>query len=1198
MAIDELVERIRLYNQKQVWLHGYFAPFLLAYVVTFYLWLFRYGFYAYFEEFCMILALLGVLQTIAVLLCIWFISIRCFLTCSQVRDPYKATLAMVIPTPNNGSAELVPLHKVVSEDGHYKMWLEFQKSKYILDSAERKDFAAIEFPDHLEFVHYQKSTGYSDPSDFSAALEHYGANSMQMVIPSFMELFWERATAPFFVFQMFCILLWCMDEFWYYSLFTSALLVTFEATLVQHQLRNMQEIRKMGNAPYMINVRFSFQPNVVAPFLDLQVYRNLKWVKVSTEELVAGDIISIGRSQQGCPVPCDILLLRGPCIVDESLLTGESVPQMKEPIEALDPNHALDMDADGRLHVLYGGTKIVQHTGPPKNTSGIKAPDNGCIGYVLRTGFSTSQGRLLRTILYGVKRITANNRETFFFILFLLVFALCAALYVWMKGEHPKASFGSFAERFCSGIEDVERSRYKLMLECALILTSVIPPELPIELSLAVNHSLISLHKLGIFCTEPFRVPFAGKLDICCFDKTGTLTTDNLVVEGLTGIKASKEIVPLQEAPQESIRVLVTCHSLVQLETELIGDPLEKACLAGSEWILTRQDTVIPSKSKQVPLHICHRYHFSSSLQRMSVIASYIPTGTSDMMYFVAVKGSPEVLKSRFVNAPENYDEVYESMTLEGARVLALGYKHLGQRSHQAIRDMTRDEVENGLDFVGFVIISCPLKPDSKAVVETIQHSGHKVSIITGDNPLTACHVAKELRFIQDKADHKIIILEQPNDDRIDWCWRSLDKSIQVPMVPIQGAKYLTDNFHLCLTGAELIIIMLKRQGIVTLMCGDGTNDVGALKHADVGKRFFHNVLPHVNLATFVGLRINGNCLGVALLSHPMPKERKRATSKGIDSKGAENSSTSKSDKFMPTNVAKRPPHAVLRKAVRMSQGVNSSSKLQEILKNIEEENPSFVRLGDASVAAPFTSKYSSIQSICHVIRHGRCTLVTTLQMFKILALNALVQAYSQSVLYLDGIKFSDTQATVQGLLLVACFFFISRSKPLHKLAKQRPLPNIFNVYTLLTVSLQFAVHFFSLVYLVKMAHNVDRVEKPAKIDDKFSPNLVNTTVYLMSVFLQTCNFAVNYHGHPFMESLMENKSLLYSLLLSGGIVVTIAAGFMPEMVTSFELVPLPAEFRRTVLMAIALDLIGCYLIDKLCALLFGEVRSAAKRIF
>ena len=343
---NEEIASIKPYRFKHFLLHLNIGPFFLAYLTWFLTWFSHFGVDEYPELGLIITALIAIMQIVVCLFCYWFVEVRVFMQCYKVNDPDKAEVVQVTPTPNNGFAELVYLHRkfTVKEDDFSKpaekiTWFNFQKTKYILDTKEKKQFREIEFPINNTLSFYLESKGYaSSEQQIREATFYYDLNKMVMDIPQFIELFIERATAPFFVFQVFCVLLWCLDEYWYYSVFTLFMLVSFECTLVQQQLKNMQLIRQMGNKPFKI-----------------MVYRMRKWIRINSDELLPGDICSVSRNygqsnnsssggQQAnanaaqanfeYTLPCDMLLLRGQCIINESMLTGESVPVIKEPIES------------------------------------------------------------------------------------------------------------------------------------------------------------------------------------------------------------------------------------------------------------------------------------------------------------------------------------------------------------------------------------------------------------------------------------------------------------------------------------------------------------------------------------------------------------------------------------------------------------------------------------------------------------------------------------------------------------------------------------------------------------------------------------------------------------------------------------------------------------------------------------------------
>jgi manganese-transporting P-type ATPase len=109
----------------------------------------------------------------------------------------------------------------------------FQKKRFIYDY-ETQQFRSVVFPvdSSPKLSYFQHSRGIASKLALEHAEKDYGFNRFDIPIPGFKELFKEHAVAPFFVFQIFCVGLWCLDEFWYYSLFTLFMLVLFESTVV------------------------------------------------------------------------------------------------------------------------------------------------------------------------------------------------------------------------------------------------------------------------------------------------------------------------------------------------------------------------------------------------------------------------------------------------------------------------------------------------------------------------------------------------------------------------------------------------------------------------------------------------------------------------------------------------------------------------------------------------------------------------------------------------------------------------------------------------------------------------------------------------------------------------------------------------------------------------------------------------------
>ena len=1022
-------------------------------------------------------------------------------------------------------------------------------------------FHRLHYPIDLDVSFYTSWTGHSTLDSVKTCEGIYGHNTTHLELPSFTHLLQQQLLAPFFLFQLFCVVLWSLDEYWYYAIFTLLALLMFESTVAFNRRQSVERLRSsMRHAQHVY------------------VYRVQKWMVISSEELVPGDIVSLSFPNHS-HVPADVLLLQGAAVVDEALLTGESVPQIKTPIEetAMSAHEQLHVE-EHKQSILFGGTYLVSHTAgsasnitPTTNSSIPCPPDKGVVGFTLRTGFETAQGSLLRTMAHSSSRADGiHTRDTFVFVGLLLVCAIASAMAVLLEGW-----------------QDDTRNRFRLILHVIIIITSVVPPELPMELSLAVTNSVADLMKrCRVYCTEPHRIPWAGQVDTCCFDKTGTLTSDEMHFEGVRLLEDSNDELEHPSSgkvPWDTVRVMAGCHSLAwspphggKKRDLMIGDPLEAAVLRDTGYQVERNDMIISKDSgSRLPqkLQIHHRFAFSSRLQRMTVLV----TEDESKTVWALTKGAPETIEKLLKTVPDSYEQVYTHYMGCGQRVLAMGYRKFDKRSVTALKEKGREYVEQDFVFAGFLVLDCPLKADTKSVITELRKSRHKCMMITGDAVLTAAEVARQVGIIRKKTKITYELQEKtatvtdekkPIFDSIMSGFEFVPLSVRkapkssTASIPASDTRTVQEMIEskdasFCVTGAvlakvataavngsqkaqfkslalkdektvlfhpaaqailkdlvplisvfarhaprqkEAVIAALNMGGRYTLMCGDGTNDVGALKRAHVG---------------------------ISIISAPeIEAKQRKATAK------------------LQTKKKKQ-------RAMTLEASLRQLQEAQDELDRVE--------LGDASVASPFTSRAMSIKCCKDVLQQGRCTLVTMLQIYKILGVNCLVNALVLTKLHMHGVKQGDRQLTILGLEVAALFFFVTRGKPLPILSPDRPPSSVLCAQALLSIAAQFVVHMSAIILATEAALAFVDPYDPSMIPDgSFNANVLNTCTFLLTMVATVNTFLVNYKGRPFMQDFHENKMLSRAVQICHAIIWICALEIFPPLNDLLQLASFP----------------------------------------
>ncbi len=499
--------------------------------------------------------------------------------------------------------------------------------------------------------------------------------------------------------------------------------------------------------------------------------------RISGREVVRGDLVVLA---EGDRIPADGLV-RGALnlCVDESLLTGESMPVRKQRAEeGPETLRALDKPGGDDLPSVFSGTLVTAGQG---------------VVEILATGANAELGKIGKALAQTKTEVTALQKETRRIVRILAIAGLGACAVVVVAFALTRGgSADAWRQGFLAGIA---------------MAMAILPEEFPVVLTIFLALGAWRLSRSRVLTRRMPAVEMLGAATVLCVDKTGTLTQNQMTLRCLASPGSTADLAALNGTLPEVQHLLLEESILASKKDPF--DPMERALHEAGDRFVAGTEHLHPAWT------LVREYPLSPALLAVTHAWKRGPGEPDDGLLVLASKGAPEAIADLCHLAGDERAALLASvatLATRGLRVLAVAR---GTVAENVLPELNHDLA---LTFVGLLGFEDPLRESVPAAVAECRAAGVRVVMITGDYPATAQSIAALAGL-----DHAEVVLTGKDLDSLS------DAQLQEQAARVQVFARVVPAQKL------RIVEALKASGEIVAMTGDGVNDAPALKAAHIG---------------------------------------------------------------------------------------------------------------------------------------------------------------------------------------------------------------------------------------------------------------------------------------------------------------------------------------------------------------------------